>query len=399
MADDASTSHDADAFPWHLGVFDAHCHPTDTMTNLRAIPSMKARVLTVMATRAQDQGLVAHAAQQLGIEAADIKQSPDEWRAKQRIVPCFGWHPWFSYQMFDDEEYEHTSTLSEGQKSAHFRSVLTPKTDDENFLRSLPDPRSLSYFLAQTKEYLQNYPLALIGEVGLDKGFRIPEAWLPGQEDDRDESLTPGGREGRRLSPYRVTMAHQRKVLKAQLNLAGEMRRAVSVHGVQAHGILFETIAETWKGHEKEVRSKRDKKRRASVEHAHASDQNEIRRDTAGHDPKSYPPRVCLHSFSGSPTMVQQYLQPSIPVDVFFSFSSCINFSTPAAGKTEEAIKAVPDDKLLIESDLHTAGDRMDNSLEEIARTVCRLKDWDLDEGVTQLGKNWKRFVFGIDGE
>ena len=55
----------------------------------------------------------------------------------------------------------------------------------------------------------------------------------------------------------------------------------------------------------------------------------------------------------------------------------------------------MPDDKILIESDLHTAGERMDNLLEEIVRKICDLKGWELDEGVRKLRDNWKRFVFG----
>jgi Tat protein secretion system quality control protein TatD with DNase activity len=315
---------------------------------------------------------------------------------EHKVVPAFGWHPWFSHQMFDESEYDGATTLTPEQKAAHYQSVLTPKSDDSDFLLSLPDARPFGEFIAQMRHHLEKFPLALVGEVGLDKSFRIPEDWLPQHLDERNSALTPGGREGRRLSPYRVSMDHQRKVLLAQLRLAGEMRRAVSVHGVQAHGIVHNTLAETWKGHERKPMSRKEKKKKAeAAQKIHAEPEGaESEGENSG--PQPYPPRICLHSFSGPAETVKLYTAPTVPCEVFFSFSTTINsWVEDGQGKVEAAVGAVPDDRLLMESDLHTAGDRMDQYLEEIVRKLCEVKGWDLETGTKQLAANWRRFVAG----
>jgi Tat protein secretion system quality control protein TatD with DNase activity len=80
---------------------------------------------------------------------------------------------------------------------------------------------------------------------------------------------------------------------------------------------------------------------------------------------------------------------------VYFSFSAVINFSGLSARKVSDVIKALPAERILIESDLHTAGPQMDQLLEEAARQICEARGWELREGVQQLADNWRRFVFG----
>lgn len=401
-----------DSFPWRIGVCDAHCHPTDTISSIADISGMRARVLTVMATRSQDQDLVASVAAQHSIKDRAALAGPPAAQNPGKVVPAFGWHPWFSYQLYDDtagagpesSTYDPAAPDAAAQKQRHYGAVLSPSPDPD-FIAALPDPLPLSAFLAETRRrVLDAAPAALIGEVGLDKAFRLPWPWNEEAHSGRDESLTPGGREGRTLSPHRVDTAHQVRILKAQLRLAGELGVAVSVHGVQGHGVLFDAMASLWKGHEKEVVSRRKQKLVAegaedfSSSSGDEDDEAGVENTAAGrrYRPKPFPPRVCLHSFSGAPQMVRQYLNPAIPTRVFFSFSTVINLSTAGGGsKFPDVVRACPDDRLLVESDLHKAGDEMDRVLEDMYRKVCDIKGWTLEQGVERIRKNYEEFIFG----
>ncbi|KAL2760336.1 hypothetical protein ACRALDRAFT_1059826 [Sodiomyces alcalophilus JCM 7366] len=422
-----------DPFPWSLGVYDAHCHPTDTMVSLEDIPRMNAAVLTVMATRSQDQSLVADvAASPLAVRTQkDVSEllAGNRDRNQARVVPCFGWHPWFSHQLYDDTVPESERTYrppADGNekdvrsaKRAHYSAVLTPapKPDDDAFLDSLPEPAAISSYIDATRKRLLDNPLALVGEIGLDKAFRLPQPF----PDDRstqaaDDGKTPGGRDGRLLSSQRVRMDHQVAVLKAQLRLAGELGRAVSVHGVQAHGVLYDALASCWKGHEREVLSRKEKRQIApgaedfsSSSSSASEDEGEDAMHASGRTAKRgedksgmrrqggpYPPRICLHSFSGPAEMLKQYLNPAIPARIFVSFSTAINLGT-AGGlqKFEDVLRTCPDDGVLVESDLHVAGDEMDAALESMYRKVCEVKGWGLEEGVRKIGENYHAFIFG----
>ncbi|KAI0417593.1 hypothetical protein F5X98DRAFT_363720 [Xylaria grammica] len=412
LAHDA-TGASRELFPWDAGIFDAHCHPTDTMASIASIPAMKARTLTVMSTRSQDQELVCEVASKHGVHDGKTLLSPPlALRDQGRIVPSFGWHPWFSYQLYDDTVSNPTYDGTPAGKIAHYDRVLapTPSSKDASFSDGLCDPQPLSEFLDETRRRLEKYPLALVGEIGVDKAFRLPMAWTSAEKTNREEGLTPGGREGRRLSPYRVQITHQAAILRAQLELAGRMGRPVSVHGVQAHGVLYDTIAGCWKGYEKDVLSRRQKRQIATGAEDFSDDTDEDSEHDAtpnrkgrpqklagdsnkGTKPKLFPPRICLHSYSGHVDQLKMYVHPSVPTKVYFSFSMAVNWGTGGGEKTEEAIRAIPDDRLLVESDLHIAGEQMDNSLEEVCRKICQIKGWDLREGVEILGRNWREFV------
>ncbi|KAL4961336.1 TatD family hydrolase [Aspergillus stella-maris] len=395
---------DDNGFPWGIGVFDAHCHPTDTMASMDDIPRMKATTLTVMSTRADDQDLVFQSAKKLADDPNSKKGDAD------RILPCFGWHPWFSHQLIDDTAanakpesigQEADNLSADDVKKAHYSRVLKPPPDDD-FVATLPPPKPLSQLLSETRSRLEAFPHALVGEVGLDRAFRLPQPWTPEEKESRNGAMTPGSREGRKLSPHQVRPEHQKAVLEAQLRLAGEMQRPVSVHSVQGHGGVVEVFKSIWKGHEKKVASRRERKRRGSHAEAHTGSNAE---DTNGANasgneekkPFPFPPRICMHSYSGPPEALSQFIHPSNPSTLYFSFSSVINFSHHS-DRSVEVIKALPDDRVLVESDLHIAGNEMDDKLEEVTRQICEIRGWELNQGVQQLADNWKRFAFGEAG-
>lgn len=423
----ASTNPKAsDSFPWHVGAYDAHCHPTDVMASVDSLASMRTSVLTIMATRSQDQELVAQVAASHGLK--NDASLPDTADVRGRVVPAFGWHPWFSHQLYDDTtkepSYKPINSTAEAAleaKRAHYRAVLQPSPDDR-FVDTLPDPTPLSSLIDATRQRLKDHPLALVGEMGLDKAFRLPQPWEESEPDARDEGHTPGSREGRQLSVYRVRMPHQQAVLAAQLKLAGEMGRAVSLHGVQAHGVLYDAASRCWAGHELHIPSRREQRMVApGAEDFSSSEEEESEEEEVSGDEvegslaqkvkaiklkrkqekqqvggKPFPPRICLHSFSGSMSTLDQWTRKNVPSQIYVSFSTAVNMSTEAVrSKVDEVIRAVPDDRVLVESDLHTAGEDMDGLLEDMYRHVCKVKGWELEDGVARIRDNYHKFIFG----
>ncbi|ORY87750.1 hypothetical protein BCR37DRAFT_390276 [Protomyces lactucae-debilis] len=341
-------------------LYDAHCHPTDTISSIDGIASLEAVGLCIMATRESDQELVG----QTAIKFSD------------KVIPAFGIHPWFVHNIYDDR-----NSVERPDKAEHFRGVIKPEPDAD-FIASLPDLVPLSSVLASISQNLEEQPLAMVGEVGVDKSFRIPDRNQPRQDSNRSH-----------LSKYKTGLEHQSLILKAQLTLAGKYQRACSIHGVQAHGLLFDQISSLWAGHELPSKSS-IKKGVARKKQAGDGDQVfQFPRNpfTSEADMCWFPPRICLHSFSGNRETVFSWINPRIPANIFFSFSQVVN---GRYDRWAEVVDSIPDDRLLIESDYHDCRS-IDKSLEEALQFVAQAKGWTTDEARVILKKNWHSFVYG----
>jgi Tat protein secretion system quality control protein TatD with DNase activity len=328
---------------------DAHCHPTDHPETLSFIDSKASGTLSAMATRPNDQIIVEGFA----------RDNPD------LVVPFFGIHPWFAHLYKVDEEGE------------HHNSILKPAPSDE-FISHLPELHSWENYLKDLRSRLSANPKAQVGEIGLDKSFRLP--WHTNGERD------PAPR--RELSPYKTTQEHQIRLFADQCRIAGEFNRAISVHGVQCHGLVFTALQSLWKGHEN--KSKGHQKRQKKLLNDNPEEEEE---DQAKSTSLPYPPRICIHSASLPIETVKQYLHSTIPSKVYFSFSTVIN--ARYGQKLLDLISAIPEDRILIESDWHSEGSIRRSQLHDIARIVIHQKKWSIEEGIEKLEKNFFNFVNG----
>jgi Tat protein secretion system quality control protein TatD with DNase activity len=113
----------------------------------------------------------------------------------------------------------------------------------------LPDPlpfgpmlQSLSRDIERSKEEGR---IALLGEIGLDGGARM--RWPPSARHLYEEKYPTedDGEEWNRLTPFKVSMAHQRAIAEAQMGVAVESGVNISFHSVAAPGMSPFTQADT----------------------------------------------------------------------------------------------------------------------------------------------------------
>jgi TatD DNase family protein len=100
-----------------------------------------------------------------------------------------------------------------------------------------------------------------------------------------------------------------------------------------------------------------------------------------------------LHSYGGSQEMIQQFLRiPRIGQRVYYSFSQVIN--SKSSEKADARMKAVPDDRLLLETDLEDAAAQND-ALDRILAAAATAKGWSEAHCAAQCFSNFCSFYEG----
>ena len=167
-------------------------------------------------------------------------------------------------------------------------------------------------WLRDLESLLLDHPNAIVGEIGLCKMARFLRTYKGGKTE---------------------ALQIQRDVFKRQMLLASKLRRPVSVHCVKQHGVFMAILDEL-----------------------------------LGEGP--LPPAIGMHSFTGTAHHAKQLLdwekkhhdqQSGAGVLFYFGFSHAVNVAMCTSAKsirqTTDAIRSIPLDRILAESDVHSHSD------------------------------------------
>lgn len=289
--------------------YDSHCHlsPRITWSSLKdvVVPRLEQTniEMNIMGTNHIDFDMICELLKSDGIN--------------QGVNFSIGIHPWWSHlYTFDTEIISMIENNEEAHliKELHYNSVLerTKYSTDEELQRIisiLPIPFSINVWKIKFSDMLKEYgnDKLNIGELGLDKGFRIPDCGYLGIDDPNSK-----------LSSLKVSLNHQAKVMEFQLKLARKYKRWVSVHNVNCAGRILEFIN------------------------------------------KYKDLKWVLHSYSGSVDSAKQIAKIG---DVWFGLSNVINMQNET--KIKEIIQAIGN-RVLIETDLGVDCMDIENHLNEL---------------------------------
>ncbi|KAM0754588.1 Metallo-dependent hydrolase [Meredithblackwellia eburnea MCA 4105] len=231
--------------------------------------------------------------------------------------------------------FVHTLSLSDTlpSKEDHYSQLFPTYDSLPSALPLLPPVTLLSDYLSSLSDALDSNPAAKVGEVGLDKSFHIPLS---------DKTLP-------RLN---TPINHQVTALERIAEIAVRKQRNMSVHSVRSSGETVAWLDRMKKGNFAEEWSKVN---------------------------------ICLHSFGGSPESISKVQKDHH--NVYFSFAEIVSGRSP---KYHDLIRAVADDRILVESD---GPERyLDKWIWKSFLGIRDAKGWTTEQCIDQLERNWENF-------
>lgn len=316
-------------------MLDAHCHlgvefTPDAASQLAKNIKSEDVTFCLMSTNGIDLPIIAEIAQEA-----------------HNVVPYYGVHPWYSHLFAVEELLD---------KKEHYTSILDPKPNEE-LLSILPEPVSLQKHLEKIRELVgicesegRRYG---IGEIGLDKLFRIPSNGFYGNQLIKEDV---------KLTNSKVTMKHQLEVFKQQLELALELQVSVSMHCVKAHGPFFDTV------------------KKYSI------------------------PNIVLHSYSGSVDQAKAWVREYKKRKelLMFSFSNYINATENKLSVLGQLVGVLGDEQILTETDMPLdrffpkASEQYYSHLDGIMSALRGFKGWDKKDAELLLTLNTEALLNNV---
>lgn len=327
------------------GLIDSHCHLDVTCTK-ETVDQLTQCILSLASNK--NTAISPHFFHLMSTNSIDLgylDQLLDGLNGSNVIVPYFGVHPWYSH-LFTLEQEDIVD-----KKRVHYSKVLKPEPE-EDLIAVLPDPIPLEAYMDRIKLLIEkhrhnNHYEFGIGEIGLDKLFRVPKNGFYGNPNVSLDNVTGDNK----MSRCRVTMEHQICIFNRFLSFAEECQRSVSIHCVKAHGILYEQVRQY----------------------------NKI-------------PTIILHSYSGSidhaKTWINHYYTNKSRIDkpkLMFSLSNCINGANRP--KVVSLLELLPQQAILIESDypidrylIGTDRNRYIDDLGSISRLIAHTRSLSMED-------------------
>ncbi|VEU38477.1 unnamed protein product [Pseudo-nitzschia multistriata] len=319
------------------------------------------------------------------VEPADFGITLKYAATSDSILPALGVHPWYIENL------------------PNFASMTSRNIDGSHG----DDPENIDDFdeidsewLLPMEKLLIEHPNCLVGEIGLCKIAK----WVRTHPDGKARA-----------------MGIQKRIFKKQMILAAKLRRPVSVHCVNSHGIFVAAIKELV-----EMQKNEEDTARAADNERHSGSRRFL-----------LPTVIAMHSFTGTAHHVKELLELEDQIDFpndrfrtamgkkkvpkdkeekcsrimkapltstrpplfYFGFSHTVNYAMCTSEKSRkkgvEAVQAVPLNRLLVESDVHSDADVAGGTIGAISY-VSWARDIHPREIASATSKNGSVFLGSI---